>query len=294
MNRDSKRIFGWIIAIALPLAAYLALFYVFDPHGYYKGDPNDKSLTGLMLDYKNNDYDAIVIGDSRVDGIDMDGISAKSGYRFKNMAYGGSMSTEMASLFEWGKETDQDIKAVVVATGFYNMNTALQQDRVEAAKKLIDNPFNYAFSIDNAKDMFKGIIEKYSIKASEIDDDQKKANFETHLNSMSYYLDNYKLDEEALKGIIEIGKYCEDSGIRFVLVLPPWWKEFYSELETREITEQFELYKEELKKCDFKILDFESPDCELSNNYDDFSDYAHFHGETQELFWNSVIEEICK
>ena len=289
-----KKLYLWIFAISFPVICYMLFFFANDPHRYFSGDASDNTLMGKMIDFKNHSYDAILLGDSRIDNMDVKELNQGSTFSYKNMAYGGCMSREMISLFWWCIEhQNTNIKSVIIVTGFYNMNTLLQQDRVSSTEKIINNPISYAFCLENLKACLHNLkIKQKNIRkvnaASISDDVQKASNFKMSRDEMTTYLKNYTYDQSVLNDFVEIGNYCAAHDILLKIVLPPWWEDFYGELIRYDLLDILDEYKQTIS-LSVPIWDLEYKECPLNSNYDDFSDYSHFHGQTQEYFYNVII-----
>ena len=247
-----------------------------------------------MLDYKNNKYDAIIVGDSRIVRYDLSDLSESTGYNYINMAYGGCITNEMASLVEWCFEKQStELKEIVIVTSFYNMNVLLQQDRVASTEKVIKSPFSYAFNMETAEMMINSLKKEDSPVTEtkkELTEEEKAENFKSHENSMSYYLDEYVCDYGVIERLNEICKKCTEAGIEVKIILPPWWQGYYELLQQRGLLEILDEYKAILSE-NATVYDFEYAECPLSDRYDEFIDYTHFSGETSKLVFKAFTEE---
>lgn len=80
----------------------MIFFYTHDPHGYFGGNEAlSGSLINNMLDWRAGEYDAMIIGDSRMTAFDeeyVQRLNQNSGLRYKNMSYDGAMGEEMNTL----------------------------------------------------------------------------------------------------------------------------------------------------------------------------------------------------
>lgn len=292
-----KKLYIAICLVLLPSILYLAFYFLNDPHGYF-GDTNKDSwvLIDNMLDWKNGDYNALLIGDSRLTSFDetyIQELNKATGYTFKNMSYGGAMQTEMNYLTNWSLDQKPgEVKSVIIVTGWYNLNELLQQNRVKSTEKIIENPLSYAFSINNMQDMVEKLRnsngdDEEIVDNFEISPEEKIEHFKIEWKSMSKYLKNYKFDEDVFNGLASISNRCQDEGIDLKVVVPPWVDNFWEDLS--ELGEyDTESYKRELSKV-VNIYDMEFKECELSHRYEDFSDYSHFHDRTYEDFSNELI-----
>lgn len=286
-----RKLYLSVLLILVPTFLYLLLFFTHDPYGYFQRDPDPTaaSLTENMLDFCKGNYDAVILGDSRMmqfDHAHINKLNACTGHSFKNMSFDGAVAEEMPALFYWCEKQKPDcVKSVILVTGWYGLNTLLQTDRVEQISREISNPLNYAFSLDSLRAIFTS---KSPESLSPVSDAQKRQNFELHLGSMSVYLQNYEMDSSALDDLTELCRYCSDHGIEIMIVLPPWWTDFYRQLENCGQLAAMDGYKYILSEY-APIYDLEYPDCPLSSRYEDFSDYAHFHGSTYEDFCDVLI-----
>lgn len=60
--------------------------------------------------------------------------------------------------------------------------------------------------------------------------EDKTHHFEMHLKSMSFYLENYKTDENVIANLITICQYCSRNSIDIKIVTPPYVSQFYDVL----------------------------------------------------------------
>lgn len=292
-----KKLYASILLVLLPSCIYLVFFYANDPHGYFGSAKNQGSqLIDNMLDWKREDYDACIIGDSRMMSFDSDyirKIDEETGFHFKNLAYPGAMGEEMNYLINWCLDTKHDkVKSIIIVTGWYNFNELLQQNRVLSTEKIIENPFSYAFSISNMKDMiacFNTAPDSDRDDSLTVTPEEKRKHFAIELEAMSNYLRSYKTDESVINDFISVCNRCKDNNIEIKLVIPPLVAEFYDELDEFGISD-IDGYKASLCKY-IDIYDMEFEECPLTQRYDDFSDYSHFHGETYKDFSNELIYE---
>lgn len=301
-----RKLYLSIAVILFPAIIYLVIFFANDPHGYFQVSSNSTSaeshpLIENMLEWKNGHYNAILIGDSRMGAFDayIDDLNAYTGKNYKNMSYPGAMATEMNYLIRWCIENSQEpVDSIIIVSGWYNFNELLQQNRVESTKKIIENPFTYAFSVDNLRDLITSMKkdEKKDDTEGETAEDislsenltSKEESFLTTFNGMwSRYLSGFELSKTEIDELINISYYCKDHNISLVFVAPPWVDWFYTELESRAAYDMDD-YKRILSQY-FDIIDFEFIECQLCHNTQDFSDVSHFHGQTYEAFARELI-----
>lgn len=293
-----KKLYFSIFFVLLPSILYIIFFYLNDPHGYFGRNDhidNASKLIDNMLDWRNGEYDAVLIGDSRMTSFNEDYISALNnytGYSYKNMSYGGAMGTEMNYLSRWCIQ-QKPIKSIIIVTGWYNFNELLQQNRVRSTEKIIETPLTYAFSIDNMRDMFSNILlssssEEYDeVVETEIDPEEKEEHLKLVMGGMYKYLSAYTTDESVINELISICEYCNDNDIEIRIVVPPWIDRFYKELSAFGQYDMDE-YKQKLSGY-VDIYDMEFEGCVLNENEDDFSDYSHFHNGTYDRFSEVLI-----
>ncbi len=310
-----KKLYLSILAVLLPAILYMAFFYVNDPYDYFglnRSEKESEGPMGKMLQYRNGDFDGIIIGDSRIDGYDVSELSRKSGMNWVNIAFGGCMGEENAALLEWCLDNDKGkLKRVIIVTDFYNMNTLLQQDRINSTDKVIASPFSYAFSFEN----FKGVVQEIKDKArknktvtietvapgtreeTEVNADEKKAeNFKAHGGSLSYYLDGFRYDYDVIGKLCAVCDRCKEKGVEVTIVIPPVYEGFFDLLEESHVTADTNEFKRILSEHAV-ICDFEYPENELGKRYEDYRDYMHFGGETYEEFLKCIEDgetRYCK
>lgn len=293
-----KKLYKRISFVLIPILIYLVVFYVMEPYNYLgiKKTADTSNLVGKMLNYKNGSYNGILLGDSRVAKYDVSELSDRTGCNFVNLAYGGSMTKEMASLFWWCMENKtNDIKEVIIVSGFYNMNTLLQQDRVESTEKVIANPFSFAFSVENLSATCSAILDskKPSTTSSksldDLSDAERRDRVNSHIEDMRYYLEGFQYDMEVIGSLLEIGKYCADNNINVSLIVPPWYSSFYEELAANDLLEDVDYYKETISK-NMLVYDMEYAECPLSNDISDYIDSSHFRGKTFDLFADVIVD----
>ena len=290
-----RKLYLWVFAVMAPVLIYILVFFMNDPYNYFgisKENGDNSPLIAKMIDFRNNDYEAVIIGDSRIAHYDVGELSEQTGLNYVNMAYGGCMTEEMVNLLQWCIDNDESnsLKEITIITSFYNMNTLLQQNRVNSTEKNIKSPLTYAFSLENAGAMLKLLksTPNVSSQSQEITPEIKQEHFKISAEQMKYYLAGYTYDRDVIDCLGKMCDLCHDKDISVKIVLPPWWKEYYSLLDEYQLMTIIDEYKEELS-YHAEVYDFEYPECELSDRYDDFSDYTHFHGDTFDSFVRTVF-----
>ncbi len=303
-----KKLYLSVLAVLLPALLYMVFFFVNDPYDYFGLSRSSKVASGprgKMLEYRNGDFEGIIIGDSRIDGYDVSELSRKTGMNCINIAFGGCMGEENAALLEWCLENNKgNLKHVIIVTDFYNMNTLLQQDRIASTEKVIETPFSYAFCYENLLDVLNELKEKrHGTKAAVDDaklgvqkeisqstiDDKKAENFRAHGENLAYYLNGFKYDYNVIERFCNVCDRCRDQGIEVTFIVPPVYEGFFGLLKESHVTANTDEFKKILSDHAV-IYDFEYPDNELGKNYEDFRDYKHFGGETYEKFLKCIEE----
>ena len=289
-----KKLYITVILILLPAILYFGFFFANDPHDYFQRSDevtDFDSLIGHMLNFERNDYNGIILGESRSARIDVDKLNAETGFSYKNMSFAGCSIEEYVKLFWWCvDEQKADIQSVIIVTSFYATNEELQHDRVSTTDKIIQNPVTYAFSIDNLKDCinnigvdYTGIPEEYVPTAEE-----KPQAFADHRDSLEYMVSHYTYSEENLEALAEMCDYCKENGIEVKIVLPAWWEGYYELLDEYNLLGQIDDFKKYLS-YHADVYDMEYPECVLNDNYDDFKDYTHAMGDTREALFDMII-----
>jgi hypothetical protein len=83
--------------------------------------------------------------------------------------------------------------------------------------------------------------------------------------------------------------YCKEHDIQIKVVLPSWWKEYYSYLDRYALKEAAEEYKQYLAPH-VDLYDLEYDGCALNDAYEDYRDYTHTYVASETFAaWMRVI-----
>ena len=153
MNKKQIKITSIIAAILL---IYITSVVIIDPYNYFNTNmveqdfkdrvcfPLNERLS-IIIDYQQNPSPNILIGDSRIQNLDVEEIELASGDAYYNFGYGGCNLPELIQTF-WFATEHQKLENVVVGISFGMYNKYNNTDFFKNALKS-SSLFNYVFNI---------------------------------------------------------------------------------------------------------------------------------------------------
>lgn len=141
MSPELKHLVRKLGLFLLPFAVYACAIVVIDPYNYFgvshvisdglKSDISYKLNYAMwdMIEYRRDPAPNILLGDSRMMGLDAEDIREVSGHDFENLAYGGGSLKEAIATFNYADKLT-DLKRVTIGLDINTYNGSDTKDRV--------------------------------------------------------------------------------------------------------------------------------------------------------------------
>lgn len=226
--------------------------------------------------FKRDPAPNIILGDSRMADINPKTFEKVYGEKFANLAIPAGNNKTIIDLF-WMAARTTKLKNVFIQTNFNRYNALFTFDLYEKTRQLIEKPLYYFGSWNYIEDSFSILYYSFS-------------NDETYVNqSFKYQKDNWSLTEKLIiKEFSEydyiypqkifddftvIASYCKENNINLQFIIAPDNYEYHSYIRIFKLEQQYERFKNDLKKLGTTIdLDEGLPITYNKKNYLD-----HFH-----------------
>ena len=240
-----KKLLIKLTAIALPIVIYFGAFVVFEPYNYFglkntsEQRADDDSIIGRLITFEHTLPENLILGDSRMAHFDLEYIHELTGETYGTLAFGGAAMNETIDLFWYATETNPNLKRVVMAVSFYNLNQSYYRNRMEQINTIMKNPLAYMLNFNYNVEMLNNV--RYTLTGVTTGASMEEGVWPTE----DYFYENgtprpyrrnleeyavqdilavctgYTLDEEDLARLVEVADYCAENNIELIFVLPP-------------------------------------------------------------------------
>lgn len=277
------------IYFLLPLIIWAIAVIFIDPYNFFSNNLNlvdDKLKSNIshklnrplfqLLKFKHSKSNAIILGDSRANSLNIDQFIKYSDKKFSSLAYGGGSLLEVIKTF-WEVVENGQIDEVYIGINFTMYNKYSNRDRVSEAIRLKDNFLLYAYSSYTLNSTF-GILKALitGIEPTIGVPTTSREQFWEHQLKISardsyqtyQYPDNYLLE------LKRIAKYCNKNSIKLVFFIPPGSIDLQNKVKEFKLSEYEERFKNDIKALG-DVYDFDFPSG-LTKNRENFIDPYHF------------------
>ena len=232
-----KNILKKLALLAIPVAAWLAVFIAFEPNNYFglKDSAGSSQPVARVRAYQQDPGRNLILGDSRLAHIDMDQAAAVSGKQWQNLAFGGASLKETLDLAEYILDSGNPVEELVLSVSFYTLNQNYNTDRFQDLETTLENPVAYCLNLEynvNALTVFLDTVRGTpdAVETGEWGpDDYVGDNGETlplHYKLYTYPQSliprcrNWSLTDQ-FDRIAELAARCQAEGVHLTVVLPP-------------------------------------------------------------------------
>ncbi len=271
----------------------------------------------------NNDFDAIMLGTSRIGVMDPNVVNQYLNTKTFNLEYPGSNAQIQNKFFKYAHHFNKDIKYLIYGIDFmaFNKNRTTKNDFVEfydletkiENKEKISN-FELYFNIDtfisSAKLTVKNIFGKQKTEAQYLstngmrdyinnieelkngtfDLDKKiKQSIQGYFRENDAIYKNYEFSYEFFNYFKDILKFCEDNNIKVFVYIPPMYSDHFDAIAEAGYFDEFELFKRELVKVT-NFIDFTGHNT-ISTNKDNYWDSSHLRKELTQTVMARVFND---
>lgn len=140
----------------LPFIIYILLFVKFEPYNYFGLQEQAKNNTmplARMREFMRHPSGNIVLGDSRMNHVDLELAKQLTGLRWTTLATGGQGTNLTYALYEWAK-TKADVQNVMMDVSFYQIRQGTRSANIEPTIYIADHPLEYITTRDYVIETF--------------------------------------------------------------------------------------------------------------------------------------------
>lgn len=262
--------------ICLPICLIMVIFcinYLVDPYNVNRQydfglNKNIISYRGNYRLYKmqafiNDPCENIYLGDSRMDGLDIDKIASLTGETWFNFAYGGGTAYEIADSFWYAAERVK-LKKVVIGINFNLHNMYNRMNLVNEAQNTLSKKTNYYLSSFISKMSVYNLI--YFLSGNKLNmlsekpEMDKEQFWQVQLNETTEnFYGKYQYPEDLYDKLHKIVAYCYEENIELVFVIPPTHVDLQRRVADFGLTEEYERFKCDLRSFGVPVYDFDVP-----------------------------------
>lgn len=288
-----------MLLLSIPFVLYGLLMILVDPYNYFNvcNIINDRvkletaykldNCLWKLIEYKRKPISNILLGDSRLENIDVKEIEKITGEKYYNFAYGGGSLPEIVDTF-WYSTKKCKLRNVYIGINFNLYNSYNSRNRFTTNNRLLGNPFLYVLNytvIDGLRyNIYRQCINKeFRIGVPTLN---RKRFWKHQLEVVSpFFYKRYQYPKHYYKQLVEIANYCHKNTINLVFIIPPTHVELQNLIVDFNLTTQHKKFKEDLKKLVI-IYDFNYPN-DFTKNKNNFLDPYHCRKEI-----NPVVSEV--
>lgn len=296
-----KRIPTSILIITAFLITYVVLIVAIDPFNYFNTgvinqDVKDRIFYKIndrlaaVIAYNKNPSPNLLIGDSRIKGLNCDVIKEVTHETYFNFGYGAATIPEVVDNF-WFATKRQRLKNVYfgISLSMYNKynNKNLFNNAVRSSSL-----FYYIFNSTNLEVIFylvKDFFSKEKISLGVPKMDKDKFWLELINSNSNKFYNLYKYPDEFYRKLKEIKVYCADNDINLVFFIPPEYIDQQNKIREYSLLKENQRFKDDIKSLG-RVYDF-NVDSEFTKNKDNFSDPFHIKRELNPLIINIIFKD---
>ena len=233
-----KNILKKLALLAIPVAAWLAVFIAFEPNNYFglKDSAGSSQPVARVRAYQQDPGRSLILGDSRLAHFDMELVEEASGMEWQNLSFGGASLKETLDLAGYVLDSGHPVDTLLVEVSFYTLNEHYNTDRFSQLEETLENPLAYCLNLEynvNAltvlMDTIRGTpdtIESGDWVASDyLADDGTVLPLHRKLYdypaTITPRCENWTLNGEQFARLRTLAAACKARGVRLAVVLPP-------------------------------------------------------------------------
>jgi hypothetical protein len=221
--------------LALPFAVIAAIVVLVDPYDYFAWNDGRTSQTWddiasrtlmplwKLSAYRRHPAPNILLGDSRMGALDAERVSAVTGERYANLAYGGGSLDEAIRTF-WLADHWTPLRSVTLGVNLDLYNESNAKDRVSAVAKILNNPALYVCDRVVLGTVWNGFAYRLTGHRPELGVPSMSRDqfwrFQLEVTARVAF-ENYRRPETQRRRLEEIAAYCRKRGIRLRIVVFP-------------------------------------------------------------------------
>ncbi len=238
-----------IFILLLPFFLYCMFIFIFEPYNYYNikllGNKSKYNHAIYRMRYfVNNNYENIILGDSRSAHYDINYINSVSNKEYANLAYGGASLRERIDLF-WFAVKARKLKTVVFQIDYHTMNLNYDLNRIENVLPMVYDYMKYYVNLENniaAFENFFGMIHNEAPK--KYNEEERKRMWQKYNEDRLIEARIFSVNSEQIKRIKEMIEYCHNNNIDIIIYIPPVHEDVWNDvIKPSNINLELEYYK---------------------------------------------------
>jgi len=273
--------------LVLPFSLYLLLVVLIDPYNYFNISGTIKDEIKLktsrklyyqlwnIIDYKRNPTGNILIGDSKIDRIDIKSVEQTTGRRYYKFSYAAATLPDIIDTF-WFASNLTELKNVYIGINFDVYNSYINVNRFSQSQAIIENPLLYSVDKTVLTAMYYNLYSQYIDSGLEIGipDMERNEFWKSQLNERapSFY-QSYKYPADYYDELKRIAAYCREHKINLVFIIMPTHVELQRRVGDFGLDDELKRYKEDMKDLGL-VYDFDY-DNRFTKDKDNFDDPYH-------------------
>jgi hypothetical protein len=297
---DIKKFIKRICWFALPYLLYGIVVTVVDPYDYFAfSSVISTELKPIIARHYNfrlwkitrfsqQPCPNILLGDSRINRLDIDVIKKITGEEYFSFGYTGGTLQEIISTF-WYAADNISLKNVYIGINFNKYNLYDSRNDIPATIAALNNPLFYFSSLDTLKSLYKLSTISFLGDSAELGKPpmtrEEFWNYFISVRPYQFYR-KYRYPKEQYNELLRIRDYCRQNDINLVFLVLP------THIDIQKGIDNFSLRKE----CIRFIRDLTSIaktyhfdfDNEITRERSNFSDPNHFNNEISERIVQQV------
>lgn len=309
-----------LLAAMLPMIIYVLVFIRYEPYNYFGfvESPENRAATPLarMREFMRRPSGNIILGDSRMNHIDLELAEQLSGLQWATLATGGQGANLTYALYEWAKQK-VPVCNVMMDMSFYQVRKGSFSSSAEPVIYIAEHPFEYLVTRDYVMEAFANWQKQREERASQTDrkadaheaavtepeTDEKEQTLQPKyreelvdyaVNSIYPGCVGYEIGEEQMQYFINLLKDVKDGGGNSKVLCPvvqeSIWEYVIQPLKLEPYLKQ---YKQEAAKY-AEVYDMEWKSA-LSKNQDVFVDGFHFADQdTYQIYTRNLLGKTEK
>ena len=145
-----KNILKKLALLAIPVAAWLAVFIAFEPNNYFglKDSAGSSQPVARVRAYQQDPGRNLILGDSRLAHFDMELVAEASGMEWQNLSFGGASLKETLDLAGYVLDSGHPVDTLLVEVSFYTLNEHYNTDRFSQLEETLENPLAYCLNLE--------------------------------------------------------------------------------------------------------------------------------------------------
>ena len=233
-----KNILKKLALLAIPVAAWLAVFIAFEPNNYFglKDSAGSSQPVARVRAYQQDPGRNLILGDSRLAHFDMELVEEASGMEWQNLSFGGASLKETLDLAGYVLDSGHPVDTLLVEVSFYTLNEHYNTDRFSQLEETLENPLAYCLNLEYNVNALTVLLDTLrgtpdAIESGDWVESDYRADDGTLLPLHRKLYDypatitpkcrNWTLNEEQFARLRTLAAACSARGVRLILVLPP-------------------------------------------------------------------------